>query len=362
MADLTNHHLTNIYAQKTVMVVPNAKTIVLVVSITSLIWVWADLAQDERLADVSATVYVDEAANPNCWVTLDGELSLPIKITLVGSASRIAEIDRKLRAKGPAEKFSFDFEFDAEAEGIAAPDVYRGRELLAFLKKDKGIRKLGLNIESVTPEQITVEVKRLIKQRLTIECKGEDGKPLRAESIEPQQIEMLVPEDRRDLKALVELNAAQVQQAVARAILVRPYIEIMPGRRTPADTKVQVKIHPVEPRLKECQFPAVIGFTCSENLFGEFDIELLNPDQLPSIITVEATPEAESAYKNSSFKLLLIIEDTDRNATEALSRLLVYNFPVEFERKDEIRGINPAPEARFRLIPRSGPAESVGSP
>lgn len=345
------------------MVMPNAKTIILVVFITVLIWVWADLAQDEKLADVSATVYVDETANPNYWVTLEGELSLPIKITLVGPASKIAEIERKLRAKDPAKKFSFDFEFNVETEGIAEPDVYRRRELLAFLKKDKDIRKLGLNIESVTPEQITVEVKKLIKQRLTIECRGEDGKPLRAEHIKPAEVEMLVPEEWQGQmrKAFAKLSAAQVEQAVARAILVRPYVEIMPGRLKPADTEVQVKIHPVEPRLKECQFPAVIGFTCSENLFGEFDIELLNPDQLPSIITVEATPEAESAYKNSSFKLLLIIEDIDRNAAEALTRLLVYNFPAEFKRKDEIRAINPAPEVRFKLIGRSGPAESVGS-
>ena len=64
------------------MIMPNAKKVILVVSITVLIWVWADLAQDDELTNVPARIYVDEAANPGLWVSLDKEPLVPIKITL----------------------------------------------------------------------------------------------------------------------------------------------------------------------------------------------------------------------------------------------------------------------------------------
>lgn len=344
--------------------VPDVKKIILVVFITVLIWVWADLMQDEELSNVPATVYVDEAANPELWVSLDGGVSSLIKITLTGPASRINDVKRRLELRDAAKRLKFSFKFDAAAEKFEPAEVASTLELLPFLQKDVDIRKLGLNVGAVTPERISVEVRRLIKRRLPVECVDEAGGLLRAEYIKPEQIEMLVPEawEGEILKAYAEVSRSQVGSVAISPVRVRPYIWLAADWQKYADDEVEIKMHPVEPRLKEYQLSTVIGFTCSQNLLGKYGVELLNPDQVPSIVRFRATPQAESAYRNISFKLLLVIEDADANATEPLVRPLIYNFPAEFVLQNEISAIQPAPEVKFKLNPAAVVSESAGSP
>jgi hypothetical protein len=59
--------------------------------------------------------------------------------------------------------------------------------------------------------------------------------------------------------------------------------------------------------------------------------------------------------------VILEIDDSDRdNKSEELRKDLVYNFPPEFIRKDEIM-LNQTPvQARFKLVPlNSAPAETI---
>jgi len=341
----------------------NLKKVILVVVITALIWVWADRAQNEELDNVPASVYVDQTANPGLWVTLDKELSVPIKITLSGPVSKIEEVKRKLKSKDSAKDLPFDFKFDAKAEGFDKPGVPSILDLLGFLQKNKDVIRLGLKIESVNPSGLSVKVKRLIKQKLAVECVDEAGSALSTEYIEPKHVEMLVPEFWQNelLKARVQLTKPLIEQATAAPVKVKPYVEIAPGVLKYADTEVEIKVHPIEEKLKEYQIPATIGFTCSENLLGKFSVSL-NRSQLPSTVKIKATLEAKTRYESRSFKLLLVIEDEDLKATEPLLRELVYNFPAEFVQKNEIKQIQDPPRVKFELIPASVPAESASNP
>lgn len=337
------------------------KKTALVVFLTALIWVWADLAQQEELSNVPGRVYVDESAGEELLVTLDGELSVPIRMTFSGPASNISEVERRLELKDTAKRLKFAFRFDPAAERMGPATGPHTLDVLDFLQKNKDIVKLGVNVKAVTPERLTVRMRKLTPRELAVECFDEWGNPLVAEYIEPSRVVMPVPQEWQGdmLTARVELSKSQREQAAQQPVSVQPFVLIPPGRRIEAEQTVSVKMHPVESLLKERQFDAIIGITCSQNKFGKFDVELLNRDQLPSKITVRATPEAERAYENRSFKLLLVIEDADANVTEPLSRPLVYNFPYEFVRNNEIQSTQPAPEVRFRLIPRPAPRESA---
>jgi len=82
----------------------------IVVFLTALIWVWADLAQDERLELTNVvTVTVARPDDPNLWVSIqehrdDSSVSLRSSllvdtVVLKGPASRVADVER-MKNKG----------------------------------------------------------------------------------------------------------------------------------------------------------------------------------------------------------------------------------------------------------------------
>jgi hypothetical protein len=72
-----------------------------------------------------------------------------------------------------------------------------------------------------------------------------------------------------------------------------------------------------------------------------------------SPISINATPEAKWAYENMAYQVRLEINDDDAKSTEAQRKPVVYNFPDEYVRRDEIR-LNQQPvTAQFKLIPLS---------
>lgn len=327
------------------------KKIALVIFITLLIWVWADRALDEELSGVAASLSADSSASPNLWVSFDNDSSAHFRITLSGPVSRIAEVKRKLKDRS----LKFDFHLDAEKEKIEVPTDAYPLDLLGFLEKNVEIRKLGLKVKSCEPGTVGVTVLKLVEKSLPVECLDENRLPVvDVESIDPPRVKMPVPEDwmGEQLDAAVRLTGKQIEQARLGAISARPYIEIAPGNFKYSEKRVQIKLSATQEHLQDYGISATIGFTLSENLFGRFEVELT--DRGPSTIGIKATPEAKTAYENTSFKLLLFIEDEDTKASEPILRELVYNFPAEFVQKDEILATQQQPpKVRFRLIPLS---------
>ena len=69
--------------------------IAIVVFITILIWVCADLALDEELPVSNAVVSVVKS-NPELWVSFDDASSVPVEeMVLKGPLRKIAEISKK---------------------------------------------------------------------------------------------------------------------------------------------------------------------------------------------------------------------------------------------------------------------------
>lgn len=332
--------------------------IAVVIFLTVLIWVWTDLALDERLPDRPATIVVDESANPKLWVSFNQASSADIKITLSGPHTAIAALDRKLRE---GEK-SLEFVFDAAQEKMDKPGDY-SLGLLAFLQKDKETRRLGLKVESCEPEILDINVVALVEKSLTVECFDEDGIPLGVESIEPKKVDMFVPADRRT--ARVQLTRREIQQARLLAVVKKPYIVLAAGQIREAAVTVEVKMPPQEDRLSDYTITkTTLSVALSPTVLGEYSVNITNLPQVLSPIAISATPEAKRTYELQPLPLmtLYIFDDDRKNAGEEKRRAVVYNFPPEFVRKDEIKLKNPqqSAEAKFKLIPLSA-ASSGGT-
>jgi len=325
--------------------------ILVVIFLTCLIWAWADLSKTEEVGFSNAIINIDKTATPGLWVSFDNEPSVLInKIMLKGTASKIADLERKIREGSE----SLEFFLDAKQEAMTDSGKHL-LDILRFLKKSSKIKQLGLTVESCEPETLDVQVIKLEKKSLTIKCIDENGATIKTESIEPPKINMLAREDwsGEQLVAYVLLSRADREQARQIAVSKTPYIKLAPGQTRNSNIPVKVKLPPTEKGLQEYNITsATIGFVFSANLVGKYDVELLNPADVATV-NIKATAAAKKAYEDQPYQIILHILDEDKKDPGEKRKKVVYNFPEEFFRKNEIRLEGEPKEARFKLRPLS---------
>lgn len=324
--------------------------IAVVIFLTILIWVWADLALDETLPEKSAVVVVDESVDPKLWISFDKSSSANIKIILSGPHTAVTTLDRELR-KG---RKQLEFVFNAVQEKMDKPGDY-SLNLLPFLRKDRELSKLGLKIQTCDPNEISVNVVQLVKKSLTVECFDTSGNPLKPQSIEPPTIDAFVPEDSR-LTARVILSRSEIDRAKLSPYKKSPSITLAQDHVRLADTKVKIKLLPLEDALREHMVIATLDIAMSPNLQGKYKVELTNLDEVMQHIAIRATTEAKQAYEAQPYPpmTLHIFDDDAKKPEEKKTREVVYNFPSEFVRKGQIELKNPQQPAKaeFILIPQ----------
>jgi hypothetical protein len=338
---------------------PKFGKIAIVVFITVLIWVWADLALDEELPVYSATISIVRS-NPQFWVSFDDASSIHVEeMVLKGPLRKIAEIRRKSEEEG------LKIDFDAAKEKMNEPGTYP-LPLLPFLQKDEEIERLGLKVESCDPDTVSVKVVKLVSRRLDVKCVDEEQNPVGQATVEPLQVEMLVPEDWGPDKRIAEvmLTRREIEQARVSAIDETPYIRLAAGQTREAPKLVKVTMPPEPDRLSNYTITkTTLSIALSQTLLGKYDVKVTNMEEVLSYIAIKATPEAKQAYEMQSFPLrTLYILDEDRDATEEPKREIYYNFPEEYVSRGEIK-LNQQPViARFKLIPISSAEASKVPP
>ena len=327
--------------------------IAIVVFLTVLIWVWADLALDETFSVTSAMIIVDESA-PSRWVTVSGRVSVPIdNIVLKGPASKISEFRRKIRDRPSSP--SFEFFLDVEQEGMIEPNEYPSFDVRSFLRKSEQIRRFGLTVESCKPANLNVKVVALLEKSLPVQCFDINANPLKHESIDPATVSMFVPDSwGRNEPVRVTLTDREITQARTASIEMTPYIELPDGQRRKARTVVKIKIPPEEDRLKSYNITtATPGFLLGANLQGKYKVEVSNMNAVMGAIQIRATEQAKLAYEQMDYQVIVQVVDEDAKSTETIRRELIYNFPPEYVRKGEIELVvtpdQPA-EAQFKLV------------
>jgi hypothetical protein len=322
-----------------------------VVFITVLIWVWADLAVDEELSVSNVNINVAKSTNPNLWVSFGNEPSVSIdKIVLKGPASKITDVKRKLNDGSLVLEFFLDPE---QTEAVSSPGKHT-LNVRTFLRQSDQIKKLGLTVESCKPETLSVNVVRLAKKLLTIKCIDETQSAIKVATIEPKQLDAFVPEDwsLEKLTANVQLTRREIDQARLSAVEKTPFIELAPGQIRELQRTVKITMPSDEDLLADYTITtARLRFSLSPNLQGKYMVSVDNLDEVMRTITIRATADAKRAYEKMPCQVTLEIDDEDAVSTEPLRRELIYNFPEEYLRRDEIR-LNQQPvTARFKLLP-----------
>jgi hypothetical protein len=328
----------------------NYGKILVVVFITVLIWVWADLALDEVFS-VSSVNITAKSTNPGLWVSFGDKSSAFIdKMVLKGPASRITDVKRKLKDGSLVLEFFLD---PGQTETIASPGEYT-LPLLTFLRQSDQIKRLGLTVESCEPQSLSVKVVGLVKKPLTIRCVDETQNTIKAAAVEPKQLDMFVPEDwsGEKLIANVQLTRREIDQARLSAAEKTPFIELAAGQIRELQRTVKITMPPEEDLLADYTITtARLRFSLSPNIQGKYKVVVDNLDEVIRTITIRATADAKRAYEKMPYQVTLEIDDEDAGAAEPLRRNLIYNFPDEYLRKDDIR-LNQQPvTARFKLIP-----------
>jgi hypothetical protein len=337
---------------------------------TTLIWVFADLALDEELTVSNLKLSVAKSVSPALWVTFSGQSVVPLeKVVLRGSARRVAEVRQRVNSG----RFVREFYFDPAHEKMTSSGDYP-LNVAEFLKGPDGIQQLGLTVVSADPNLLTVSIVELQKKQVAVRCLDDNQNPIKVASIEPAQVEAFVSAERGGaaLEARVTLSKREIEQARLAPIEKTPIVELAPGQTREAASSVKITLPKEQERLQEYLITSArLGVSLSANLEGRYKVELVNPEVVMGSVAIRATPEAKRAYENMRYHVILEIDDSDKDSrpdkstpaagepAPEIRRDLVYNFPPEFLRKDEI-ALNQSPvQARFRLVPIAVEAPAV---
>src|SRR3989339_125339 len=186
--------------------------LIIVVFLTLLIWIWADLALDEDWTIPNAKLEIAKPTNPALLANFeDGSQSISInEIVVKAPASTIADVSRDY-AKG---NVVFEFFVSPEQLEYESKGNYP-LNLREFLQKNEQIRELGLTVESVEPKSVNIVVNELVKKSLTVQIIDEQNDIIRTASAEPSAVEMYVPSEWEGgaLIAKVQLRKGEREQA-----------------------------------------------------------------------------------------------------------------------------------------------------
>lgn len=320
------------------------KKAALVIFITCLIWVWADLSLDKEMLDQTVTITVSKA-NPRLWVTIEGKSEIQVKADLKGPVRKISELSDKVNSG----KEKLEAVFDPEKQNMATEDEYSLPDVQKFLAESEKFREYGLTVEAARPDKLQkIRVTELKEKTLPIKCVDETDNEITGARITPDSVTMLAP--KLVMQAQVKLaTAAEKKQARGGIIDKKPYIEFGSGEIRYADTAVKVELPATQEDMKQFTISGTLGFIFSANLAGEYKVEFTKRPEIGSI-TVVATQEAKAAYEQSGFEVLLEIQDDDVGKAE-VTRQVIYNFPQAFVREDKIRLKGDPADAKFRLVP-----------
>jgi hypothetical protein len=320
---------------------------ILVIFITCLIWVWADLSLDEGLDNQTITITASKA-NPRLWVTLEGRPEIQVKADLRGPVAKVRELSKKIESG----KEKLEAVFDAEQQNMGTAGEYVVQDLRKFLSEGKKIREYGLAVKAARPDKLQhIKVVELKEKTLPIKCVDETDTEIAGARTTPDIVTMLVPEQLTEARVKMA-DLAEKKQARGGAIDKKPYIKLASGETRYADMTVKVELPATQEDMKQYTINGTLGFIFSANLAGGYKVEFIKRPEIGSIPII-ATEEAKAAYEEKGFEVLLEIQDDDVGKPE-VSRQIIYNFPVKYVREDKIRLKGDPAEAKFRLVPVDG--------
>jgi len=332
------------------------KKIAVVVFLTALIWVWADLALDTEYPIPRITIKMGRS-RPNLWSSFGGESTVDINnVVLKGPVSKINEAKRIIGNDPQELEFTLLAE-QQERYGMTKQGKYP-LEVSDFFRNYDWIHQLHLVVQTCEPNVVDVNVVELVERQLTVRVLNPDRALLEPETVDPSEVVMYVPRDwgGEALTAYIILSQNEIRRARGEAITKTPYIELATGQSRQSITPVKIKMPlEVDTRVEYPIDQPILGFSFSDTTQGKYEVEVENELEVLSF-TIKATEAAKQAYENMRYQVILEILDEDVKSVEEgreIPREVIYLFPEEFVRRNEIELVSPKATATFKLVPVS---------
>lgn len=328
-----------------------------VVFLTLLIWIWADLAQDEELP-IELTLTVDNDANPNWWMAFSqpssGALSQSIHLEELVLKGPVATIQRL----GNQRPLDFGLTVAPARFGTPGSQTF---PLLPYLREQDSISRQGVTVESCSPATIDVEVREMVlEENLPVFCFDGAGNRVSEAVLIPMQISAYVPKSWSKEERFAKVTLRPDQWANARVAPIRqsPRIEVMPGQfRDLTRQPIEISMPPAEDNRQVFPVQGRCAFVAGEDIFNAYRVVLDTHDlpELISTIRILATEEARQAYEKMSYQVYIEVLKTEPLEQQVE---LKYNFPLDYYRKGEIE-LNQSPStASFHLEPLESQEEN----
>ncbi len=223
----------------------NVKTIIVVVLLSALVWIFAERAVVKTaIVDVEISLFSNNAEFMVQYLDGQGEptaeISRRVQVNVKGPASLIQALQegkltpRIVRSDIEAEKFTNLAGQDYRDFTPRVLDLLDGK--VTFEDQDG-----YLVAEEVNPAVLPIRVTKLLPVSLRVQVVGENDIPLpqeRIESIEPAQIQAYVAGGATN-DAVAILNISQQQKATQQPVTVSARI---PGLARPKDVEVKIKL------------------------------------------------------------------------------------------------------------------------
>lgn len=316
------------------------KKYAIVVFLTFLVWAWAfnDLEKTETR---SATLTIAKNPDSDIFVTFDRQTPVEMDLDFKGTPAKIDDLVNRIDATLEDLKFVFN----PENEKKDSPYTL---DILAFLHDSSKVRKLELEVLDSSVRFVQVKVEKLVKKPLKIKCVDEDGRVIRAKTIDPSTVDIYVRKDYTG-DATVVLSPRDVTAAKKDYVIRVPFVTLSPSEKREG-VPVKIELPSIDLPSKGIQTKR-IGYSFGKNLMGRYKIVLENEDKLTSTIMLKATRVAYDAYDNMPIQIIIQALDSDETNTETITRDVIYNFPAEEVANGHIWLADGKPkQAEFKLV------------
>ncbi|MCF7954164.1 MAG: hypothetical protein K9M75_00030 [Phycisphaerae bacterium] len=316
------------------------KKYAIVVFLTFLVWAWAFNAL-ERSITRPATLVISSNPDSNIFATFDRPVPVEMNVEFKGTPDKIG----RLIDRFDAGQENLEFKFNPENEKKESPYLLN---VVEFLQNHSKTRKLELEVVKSSVESVQVKVEKLIKRPLKIKCVDESGAEIKAESITPSTVDIFVREGYTG-DATVILSGRDIEEARKDYVIRIPYVELSPTDKRQGPP-VRIDLPAIDLPTDSVQTQR-IGYSFGKNIMGRYTIELQNPDELTSSISIKGTEAAVDTYRGQEIHIFVVALDGDEKKEGIITRPVVFNFSQKDVANGHIRLAKDEPrEARFKLV------------
>ncbi len=334
------------------------RTIVIVVSLSLLIWFYADQASTESAAH---TVWLRLRPPGSAqWRLADPNSERArVVVTFTGPTRAIAELEEEVQSD------RFLLSYVIEADTPSGP--YTIEQLAAKLDALEEVRRRGLSVAAVDPPDITIQVDRLITKEFPVTAQADTFKIVQT-TVRPPTVKITLPESQKNKLDVVEI-VANIEALEAHRNQIREHLaanEDNPGQpielydvplvRPPGLT---LKLEPewvavtavIERRDQTKLLRGVyVRFDVSLDQWRKYDLEVRDSAALSLEVNVRGPSDLIASLTPQDVRAYVEIKTGDAIRTEGwLTRSVNFDLPPGVILDQS------SPQVQFRLMEKGKP-------